>query len=194
MARKQTLTVCGLVLAGLLAVGCAGTKPAPVVQQESPIDQAAEARRLEAEARARAQAEADAAARARAEAERLAQQQLLENALMAARQLSPVYFDYDRALIRDDQRAALAEHAAKLNAAPSVTLVLEGHCDERGTIEYNLALGQRRAEAVRAQLIRLGVEGARLDMVTFGEDRPADPGHNEGAWARNRRVELAPNS
>jgi peptidoglycan-associated lipoprotein len=194
MTRQLTSLMCAMALAGLMAMGCATTKPAAVGQQAQIDTTAQSALRLEAQARARARAEADAAARARAEAERKAQQQLAESALTAARTLSPIYFDYDRYQIRDDQRTALAGDAAKLSAAPSVSLVLEGHCDERGTIEYNLALGQRRAEAVRAQLVRLGVEAARLDVVTFGEDRPADPGHNEAAWARNRRVQLAPNS
>ncbi len=193
MGRKTRALIYGLAAVSLLAMGCAGTKPAPVVQEVPKVDEAAEeAARLAAE-RARAEAEA-AAARARAESERDAQLRAAEAALKAARELSPVYFDFDKYNIRDDQRPTLSEHATKLNAAPSVTLILEGHCDERGTVEYNLALGQRRAEAVRAHLVRLGVSAERLDVVSFGEERPADPGHSEGAWARNRRVEFTPNS
>ncbi|MFH1569361.1 MAG: peptidoglycan-associated lipoprotein Pal [Gemmatimonadota bacterium] len=193
MARSAKGIIYALAAASLVTVGCAGTKPAPVPEQPTTqVDQAAEeARRLEAENRARMAA--DAAAQARTEAARQAQIQAAAEAERQARQLSPIYFDYDRYQIREDQMVVLRSGADKLQAAAQVSLVLEGHADERGTIEYNLALGQRRADAVRSQLVRLGIAGERLETVSYGEDRPADSGRNEAAWARNRRVELVAN-
>jgi peptidoglycan-associated lipoprotein len=104
--------------------------------------------------------------------------------------LRPVYFDFDSSDLRDDARATLSSSAAWLKARSAVEVVIEGHCDERGTIEYNLALGQRRANAVRDYLARLGVSGTRLTTTSYGEERPADAGQGEGAWSRNRRAEF----
>lgn len=98
-----------------------------------------------------------------------------------------VYFDFDQSEIRPDARAVLEAHANYLAANPA-PLRLEGHADERGSREYNLALGERRAEAVRRTLTILGV--SEMTTLTYGEERPIDPGHNEGAWQLNRRVEL----
>ena len=85
-------------------------------------------------------------------------------------------------------QTALAELAEALRASPGLGLVLEGHADERGTAEYNLALGERRAQAVRDFLVAAGVEARRITTVSYGEERPLDPGHDEVAWALNRRV------
>lgn len=100
-------------------------------------------------------------------------------------QPTPIYFDFDKHDIRADQRPGLAQNAAAIQAGALV--VLGGHADERGTDAYNLALGLRRAYAVRNYLQDAGVL-AEFRCVSFGEERPADPGHNEGAWAQNRRV------
>jgi peptidoglycan-associated lipoprotein len=100
-----------------------------------------------------------------------------------------VYFDFDQSEIRPDARAVLEAHANYLTANPA-PLRLEGHADERGSREYNLALGERRAEAVRRTLTILGISDAAMTTLTYGEERPIDPGHNEGAWQLNRRVEL----
>jgi peptidoglycan-associated lipoprotein len=97
-----------------------------------------------------------------------------------------VYFDYDRYEIRSDARATLQENANMLKGSGAVTL--EGHCDERGTDEYNLALGQRRADAVKAYLVDLGVDGGSLKTVSYGEAKPFADGHDESAWSQNRRV------
>ena len=105
----------------------------------------------------------------------------------------PVFFDYDRDSIRPDQEPALAKIAATIQENAPVMVVLEGHCDERGTVEYNLALGQRRADAVSAHLKRLGVDPEQLRCVSYGKEFPADPGHDESAWAKNRRVVPRPN-
>jgi len=101
-----------------------------------------------------------------------------------------VYFDFDRAEVRPDQRPVLETLAAMIRIGVFATVILEGHADERGTLDYNLALGQRRADAVRKYLIGLGVRPDQLWTVSIGEERPADPGHDETAWAKNRRVEI----
>ncbi len=98
-----------------------------------------------------------------------------------------VFFDYDKYNIRPDQRGTVEALAAWLDANPSVTLTIEGHCDERGTREYNLALGERRANSVRDYLVALGINPARLSSVSYGEERPAVLGSNDSAWAQNRR-------
>lgn len=108
----------------------------------------------------------------------------------AMSRLSPIYFDFDRDLIREDAKPGLADVAAVLMADNTITLMLEGHCDERGTTEYNVGLGQRRAVAARSYLNNLGVALSRLDTISYGEERPAAPGHDEAAWALNRRVEF----
>ena len=99
-----------------------------------------------------------------------------------------MFFDYDKYDIRSDARDVLQKDASGLKAHSGGTMVLEGHCDERGTPEYNLALGQRRADAVMAYLKDLGVETGSIQTVSYGEERPFDQGHDESAWAKNRRV------
>ena len=99
-----------------------------------------------------------------------------------------VFFDFDRATIRDDQKAALAADIAWLRANPVARVVVEGHCDERGTAEYNLGLGERRAKAVRDALLATGIEADRIRTVSYGKERPFVPGHDESAWRFNRRA------
>ena len=101
-----------------------------------------------------------------------------------------VYFDYDRSEIREDARAALRQNADKLNAGNLGTVTVEGHCDERGSTEYNLALGERRANAVKRYLVDLGVPSNNLRTVSFGEERAAVQGHDESAWRYNRRADF----
>lgn len=100
------------------------------------------------------------------------------------------YFDFDRSELKPRARTLLSGHAAYLRDNPDVRLTIEGHADERGTREYNLALGERRAASVRSYLQSLGVRGSQLSIVSYGEERPVDPGHNEAAWAKNRRAVL----
>lgn len=99
-----------------------------------------------------------------------------------------IHFDYDQAFIREDAKPILAKIANAMKANRSSSLLIEGHCDERGTAEYNLALGERRAEATKKFLQSLGVGAASLSTVSFGEEKPVDPGHTEAAWAKNRRA------
>jgi peptidoglycan-associated lipoprotein len=103
-------------------------------------------------------------------------------------QFDDVRFDFDRAVVREDGRKTCQAVAAYMKKNPNAMLLVEGHCDERGTAEYNLALGERRAVAVVNYLVSLGVPMERLSTISFGEERPLDPGHDEGAWARNRRA------
>ena len=101
-----------------------------------------------------------------------------------------VYFDFDSYVVKDEFRALIDAHAKALAAQRGKRLVIEGHTDERGGREYNLALGQKRAEAVAKSLTLLGVPEAQLEAVSFGKERPAVEGSDEEAWARNRRAEL----
>ncbi len=104
--------------------------------------------------------------------------------------LQDVFFDTNRHELTDEARAALAANAAWLKQHPGVRILVEGHCDERNTREYNLALGERRANAVRDYLGSLGVAGDRIRTVSFGEERPFAQGHDESAWRLNRRAHL----
>lgn len=101
-----------------------------------------------------------------------------------------VYFDFDRSTIKDSEKSKLDFVAKYLKENSETKIQVEGHCDERGTEEYNRALGERRALAAREYLINAGVSGTRIYTISYGEDKPADPGHNEAAWAKNRRCEF----
>ena len=101
-----------------------------------------------------------------------------------------VLFDFDSFVVKDEYRPMLEAHAKVLSANRGKRMTLEGHTDERGGREYNLALGQKRADAVLRSMVLLGVQEVQLEAVSFGEERPAVPGSDEAAWAKNRRVEL----
>jgi peptidoglycan-associated lipoprotein len=121
----------------------------------------------------------------------LARQRAAEEAAALLSSLpKTMYFDYDSFVLRDEYKPAIDGYAKLLNAARDRRLTLEGHADERGGREYNLALGQKRAEAVARALELLGVSASQVEAVSFGEERPADPGHDEAAWAKNRRVDI----
>ena len=102
--------------------------------------------------------------------------------------LQDVRFDFDRSDIMAGARRILDENARWLRKHSRVKVQIEGHCDERGTVEYNLALGQRRASSVRKYLAAMGINPSRLFTISYGEEQPVDPGHDETAWAKNRRV------
>lgn len=101
-----------------------------------------------------------------------------------------IYFDYDSSNIKPDFQKVVEAHAEFLADHPNVTVSLEGHADERGSREYNLALGERRARAVKQQMVLLGAGADQMRVVSYGEERPAVEGHDEYAWSRNRRVEI----
>lgn len=106
------------------------------------------------------------------------------------RSLRTIYFAFDSADLSESARSTLRHNAATMQAHPEVTVVVGGHCDERGTIEYNLALGERRAASVRDYLVNLGANRSKVRIITYGEERPAAPGHSESAWSQNRRAEF----
>ncbi|MEW6411576.1 MAG: peptidoglycan-associated lipoprotein Pal [Candidatus Zixiibacteriota bacterium] len=105
-------------------------------------------------------------------------------------QLQTVYFDFDKFNLRNDAKAALDHNASLLKEYEDVVIKIEGHCDERGTVEYNLSLGEKRAKAAQDYLVGLGIEPARISIISYGKERPIDTGHNEEAWAKNRRAEF----
>ena len=105
--------------------------------------------------------------------------------------LSPIFFGYDSASLTEEGRAILDRLARDLRRETDVALVVEGHCDERGTIEYNLALGERRAQAVRDYLMTSGVAPERIRVISYGKERPFADGHDEVSWAQNRRAHIA---
>jgi peptidoglycan-associated lipoprotein len=180
-----------LVIPGLLfTVSCAKKK---VVAEPSVIEMPGD----EAERMAAERARQEELARQRAfEEERLREQQRAgaqaEGPEMSAARSSfvneDIHFDFDRSTLRSDAQEILRKKAEFLLIYPGVSVVIEGHCDERGTNEYNLALGDRRAESAKAFLINLGIAPSRLTTVSYGEERPADPAHDEDAWAKNRRA------
>jgi peptidoglycan-associated lipoprotein len=175
---RATSLLLVLATAGL-AAACGG-KPAPEqpapepvaapTPTPAPVDDSAERDRLERERLAR-----EASERARAVAADLA---------------AMINFEYDQAAVRTTDQATLDKKAAILAANPNVRLQISGHADERGSDEYNLALGNRRAGAAKRYLENKGIDAARLDVVSYGEERPLNAGHDEAAYAQNRRDEF----
>lgn len=106
--------------------------------------------------------------------------------------LSTIYFDYDKAQLSSDARKKLAQNADWIKSNSGYTVQVEGHTDERGSVEYNLALGERRAKSVRAYLESLGIDGKRMTIISYGEEKPIDPSHEESAWSKNRRANFVP--
>lgn len=104
--------------------------------------------------------------------------------------IADAFFNYDESTLSAEAQSALSTSASWLKKNPQYNLLVEGHCDERGTEQYNLALGDRRANTAKEYLMTLGVDSARIRTVSYGEERPFDPGHDESAWAKNRRAHL----
>jgi len=153
--------------------GAASSQPTAIEEQAALQGQEAQTQAVEAGAIAGEALEAQA---------NEAQTALLE--------MTVFYFDFDQSSLKEDGKDALKAHAGYLAANPSARVVLEGHADERGTVEYNLALGERRAMTVRRFLMANGAKAGQLQVVSFGEERPAMVGHNDASWAKNRRVEV----
>lgn len=105
-----------------------------------------------------------------------------------AKTVGDIYFDFDRYLIREDARATLSDNAAVLKGNAFKRVVIEGHCDERGTTDYNLALGEQRAEATKRYLAALGIDPSKIATVSYGKEKPFCTDHNEDCWQRNRRA------
>jgi peptidoglycan-associated lipoprotein len=177
-----------LVVAMLVCYGCASkpaqTGPKPLTAEEQArLDQEEALRRKEREARI---SEEDLA-RTRAEKERMEREKGLQ-AQKAPLPVSDIYFEYDSYTVQSEDLAKIKAMGEWLKANSAVRIVVEGHCDERGTVEYNLALGQKRADVVKNHLTKFGVDEKRIRAISFGKEMPADPGHTEDAWAKNRRV------
>lgn len=110
----------------------------------------------------------------------------------ASEALQRIFFEFDQYTLSAEARRTLADNAEYLKENPQIKVLIEGHCDERGSDEYNLALGEKRAQAVKNYLVSLGVEPGRLSVISYGEELPLDPGRGEEAWSRNRRAEFKP--
>lgn len=124
------------------------------------------------------------------EARREAEARAAQAEAQAMREITTFYFDFDTAEIKPEAREVLVAHARYLQANPNQNVRIEGHADERGTKEYNLALGERRANAIERFLIVNGASRGQTETISYGEEKPAVMGSNESAWAQNRRVEL----
>ncbi|MBN1635886.1 MAG: peptidoglycan-associated lipoprotein Pal [Deltaproteobacteria bacterium] len=109
---------------------------------------------------------------------------------MATFEQNMIFFEFDKFSLNPEARKTLAEQASFLNSNPEIKLRIEGYCDERGTLEYNLALGERRAKSAQEYLVFLGINPDRISIISYGEERPMDPNHNEDAWAKNRRAQF----
>jgi peptidoglycan-associated lipoprotein len=191
MKRLPLLLLGGLVAVALVA--CPGKKPEPVTPSGPDADSLARAQRAHDDSMAAAQAEADR--RAKEEAER---RQRIADSLAALGKSTEavktilatmIHFDYDKAIIRGGDAAVLDQKVAILQANPALRIRISGHCDERGSDEYNLALGNRRATAAKQYLTSHGIDPSRIETVSYGEERPLVQGHTEEAWAQNRRDE-----
>jgi peptidoglycan-associated lipoprotein len=175
-------------------VGCAAQQET----QQGPTPEQLAAQREQARqdslAQAREQARQDSLARvAEAERQRLqAQRQVMQDELNAQNQamnsLKVVHFDFDKSDLKAGAREALQNNAEALMEYTDWQVVIEGHCDERGSTEYNLALGERRANAVKEYYVNYGIDANRLELISYGEERPVAQGSNEQAWAKNRRA------
>jgi peptidoglycan-associated lipoprotein len=153
---------------------------------------------IEDQAKTAADAAAEAEAARKAEQERIRQQELQEEAAKKEQTVKArtrflnqhIHFEFDSAQLTDTAKALLREKADWLKANAGTSIVIEGHCDERGTTEYNLALGERRAAAAKQYLQDLGIGAYRMTTVSYGEERPLDPGQNEAAYSKNRRAQF----
>ncbi len=200
MGKKSLVVLILILCLGLVLAAC----PKKKVVKEEPSARKAEEQAL-AEREKAAKLEAEKAARERElakireeEAKREKEKEF-EKSLVAKREpgiagevfesdmLKDIHFDFDKYDIRPEDAEILRENASLLMKYSSVKIQIEGHCDERGTNEYNLALGERRANAAKNYLISLGLSANRISTISYGEERPFDPGHNEDAWAKNRR-------
>ena len=177
---RATSLLLVLATAGL-AAACGG-KPAPEQPAPEPTP---------APAPAATPAPTDASAeRDRMDRERLAREAAERAKAVAADLAAMINFEYDQATVRSTDQSILDRKAAILGANPNVKLQISGHADERGSDEYNLALGNRRAAAAKRYLENKGIDGSRMDVVSYGEERPLNPGHDEAAYAQNRRDEF----
>jgi len=193
MKSVSLLLALGLGAAVFAAASCGGN-PAP--QNTTPaVDTAAENQRVR-DSIAAAQAEAER--QAAAERERIEQQRRADSLAALARAgeevrstlAAMIHFDLDKSNIRSDDAGVLDQKVAILQANPELRIRIGGHCDERGSDEYNLALGNRRAQSAKQYLVSHGIDASRIETQSWGEERPLVDGHDENAWSQNRRDEF----
>ena len=168
----------------------AGEKKAAAAQSEADIKKK-EAEAAAKEEAARKLAAEQAAAQQKEDVKELALKRDAAAAAAAEKEqtaFEDIYFAFDKSTIEPEAREILKRLASLLGSNKNYSLVVEGHCDERGTVEYNLALGQRRADAAMKYLVDLGLDKESIKTITYGKERPLDPGHDEEAWAKNRRA------
>ena len=164
--KRLALILAVAALGIMMVAGCGGPKTQPVVEQpkvETPVEKPAEPEKPPV---------------------------VEEKPMISESQFQTVYFDFDKYNLRSDAKAALDANAALLKQFTDVIVRIEGHCDERGTVEYNLSLGEKRARSTMEYLAGLGIDAGRLSIVSYGEERPAVSGSDEDAWAKNRRAEF----
>lgn len=185
------LAVCLILPAMLFTVSCAKksveSQPEVKAQEMAPAEKPMQEPAMKADAGSDADRVAAVELARQKELERQRQSEM-NNFINEA-----VYFEFDSAVLSPEAQLKLAIKADFLTANNDVSVTIEGHTDERGTEAYNMALGQRRADAVKAFWVDLGIADGRLLTISYGEERPADPRHNEEAWAKNRRVQFAIN-
>ena len=203
MVKKSVSILILILCLALVLTGCP-KKTVVVRREQPPVQKSEEARKLEAE---RAEKEAREAkerelARIREEEAKQPAGGELEKSLVAKRErgiegevfetklLKDIHFDFDKYDIRRGDEEILRENAALIKKYPKVKIQIEGHCDERGTVEYNLALGERRANNAKKYLVSLGIASNRISTISYGKEKPLDPGRNEEAWANNRRAHI----
>lgn len=193
--RAASRSVSAVVLASAMIVGACHHAPPPPppqpVQAAAPFDSTAikdsiaKAQAARDAALARQRAYDDSVRRANEAAALAGEQMGLKNTVTAV-----IHFDFDKSDLRDDARATLDAKVPVLTANPDVTIRISGNTDERGSVEYNIALGQRRAAAAKRYLTERGIAATRVETISYGEGRPVSDGHDENAWAQNRRDEF----
>lgn len=186
--KRTMMALLSLVLVLSLAVlyGCPKKAEVASAPEEQKVEQAPakSAEDIAAEKAAAEKRAAEAAARAAEE------QKAREAAAKAAAGLQPIYFDFDKSFIRDDAKPVMKANAEYLKANPKVKVRIEGNCDERGTIEYNQALGQRRAAAAKKYLTDMGISAKRISLISYGKEKPVCSQSTEDCWQKNRRDDL----
>jgi peptidoglycan-associated lipoprotein len=176
-----------LLIPGLLLTTSCAKKQ---VQTEAAVEEAVEEVVEDTAAEDEAAREAEMERQKALEAERLAEEEAKRVAMMALNmfQSEDLYFEFDSAVLTPMSQEVLQRKAEWMNENADGTVIIEGHCDERGTSAYNLALGERRADAAKDFLVNLGVAADRITTISYGEEKPVDPAKNEEAWAKNRRA------
>jgi peptidoglycan-associated lipoprotein len=200
MNKKSFIVFILILCLGLLLGGCP-KKKVVVNRDQASVQSSEEAARLEREREAREAKERELARLKEEDLKRptggegektlvAKKEPGIEGEVFETKLLKDIYFDFDKYEIRREDEAILKENAAFLKNNPKMKVQIEGHCDERGTVEYNLALGERRANNTKKYLVFLGIPADRISTISYGKERPLDKGHDEGSWAKNRRAHV----